>query len=229
MNKLTNNRLEFIKKHPIFDNLSNENIENILALSSFFNIKKNSKLFFKDEEIKYFYIIVKGSAILFENTPDGNQNILQFVKKREIIGEVFSKNFIYSSVTYEESLIMLIPIKLMRSLVNDNPIFCLNLLKEFSIRNKKIFTFLSLIKVGNAKQRVVQFILSLGVDNSKEPIEEITLNFSKAFIASYLNIKPETFSRILQKLKKDGEISIKKNLITLLKKDCLEKYTNKQN
>ena len=41
MNNHTNNRLEFIKKHPIFDNLSNENIENILALSSFFNIKKN--------------------------------------------------------------------------------------------------------------------------------------------------------------------------------------------
>ena len=194
-----------------------------------FHGKQIRKLFFKDEEIKYFYIIVKGSAILFENTPDGNQNILQFVKKREIIGEVFSKNFIYSSVTNEESLIMLIPIKLMRNLVNDNPIFCLNLLKEFSLRNKKIFTFLSLIKLGNAKQRVIQFILSLATENSKESAEEISLNYSKTFIASYLNIKPETFSRILQKLKKDGEISIKKNLITLLKKDCLEKYINKQN
>jgi CRP-like cAMP-binding protein len=194
-----------------------------------FHGKQIRKLFFKDEEIKYFHIIVKGSAILFEDTSDGNQNILHFVKKREIIGEVFSKNFIYSSVTNEESLIMLIPIKLMRNLVNDNPIFCLNLLKEFSLRNKKIFTFLSLIKLGNAKQRVIQFILSLATENSKESAEEISLNYSKTFIASYLNIKPETFSRILQKLKKDGEISIKKNLITLLKKDCLEKYINKQN
>ena len=87
MNNHTNNRLEFIKKLPIFDNLSIENIENILALSSIFNIKKNSKLFLKDEEIKYFHIIVKGSAILYDNSLDGNQNILQFVKKREIIGD----------------------------------------------------------------------------------------------------------------------------------------------
>ena len=223
MNNHTNNRLEFIKKHPIFDNLSTETIENILALSSFFNIKKNSKLFFKDEEVKYFYIIVKGSAILFEDTSDGNQNILQFVKKREIIGDVFSKNYIFSVVSNEDSLIMLIPIKLIRGLVNDNPIFCLNLLKEFSAINKKIFTFLTLIKVSNAKQRVVQFILSLEEQNPKESME-ITLNFSKAIIASYLNIKPETFSRILHKLKMDGEISIKKNSITLLKKDSLVKY-----
>jgi CRP-like cAMP-binding protein len=228
MNNHTNNRLEFIKKHPIFDNLSTETIENILALSSFFNIKKNSKLFFKDEEVKYFYIIVKGSAILFEDTSDGNQNILQFVKKREIIGDVFSKNYIFSVVSNEDSLIMLIPIKLIRGLVNDNPIFCLNLLKEFSAINKKIFTFLTLIKVSNAKQRVVQFILSLEEQNPKES-KEITLNFSKTIIASYLNIKPETFSRILRKLKMDGEISIKKNSITLLKKDSLVKYINKQN
>lgn len=223
MNNHTNNRLEFIKKHPIFDNLSTETIENILALSSFFNIKKNSKLFFKDEEVKYFYIIVKGSAILFEDTSDGNQNILQFVKKREIIGDVFSKNYIFSVVSNEDSLIMLIPIKLIRGLVNDNQIFCLNLLKEFSARNKKIFTLLSRIKVSNAKQRVIQFILSLEEQNPKESTE-ITLNFSKTIIASYLNIKPETFSRILRKLKMDGEISIKKNSITLLKKDSLVKY-----
>ncbi len=228
MNNHTNNRLEFIKKHPIFDNLSTETIENILALSSFFNIKKNSKLFFKDEEVKYFYIIVKGSAILFEDTSDGNQNIFQFVKKREIIGDVFSKNYIFSVVSNEDSLIMLIPIKLIRGLVNDNQIFCLNLLKEFSARNKKIFTFLTLIKVSNATQRVVQFILSLEEQNPKES-KEITLNFSKTIIASYLNIKPETFSRILRKLKMNGEISIKKNSITLLKKDCLVKYVNKQN
>jgi CRP-like cAMP-binding protein len=228
MNKHTNNRLEFIKKHPIFDNLSTGTIENILALSSFFNIKKNSKLFFKDEEVKYFYIIVKGSAILFENTSDGNQNILQFVKNKEIIGDVFSKNYIYSAASNEESLIMLIPIKLIRSLVNDNPIFCLNLLKEFSARNKKIFNFLTRLKVNNAKQRVIQFILLLEAENPNESME-ITLNFSKTIIASYLNVKPETFSRILRKLKNDGEISIKKNSITLLKKDCLVRYINKQN
>ena len=130
MNNHTNNRLEFIKKLPIFDNLSTESIENILALSSVFNIKKNSKLFFKDEEIKYFHIIVKGSAILFENSSDGNQNILQFVKKKEIIGEVFAKNYIFIATSSEDSLIMLIPIKLIRALLNDNPIFCLNLLNH---------------------------------------------------------------------------------------------------
>jgi CRP-like cAMP-binding protein len=123
---------------------------------------------------------------------------------------------------------MLIPIKLIRGLVNDNQIFCLNLLKEISARNKKIFTLLSHIKINNAKQRVTQFILSLESENSKNPME-LNLTYSKSVIASYLNIKPETFSRILNKLKKDGEIATNKNSITILKKDSLIKYLNKQN
>ena len=57
---------------------------------------------------------------------------------------------------------------------------------------------------------------------------EINFNYSKSIIASYLNIKPETFSRILNKLKKDGEIATNKNTIKLLKKDCLIKYINKE-
>jgi CRP-like cAMP-binding protein len=102
------------------------------------------------------------------------------------------------------------------------------LLKEISARNKKIFTLLSHIKINNAKQRVTQFILSLESENSKNPME-LNLTYSKSVIASYLNIKPETFSRILNKLKKDGEIATNKNSITILKKDSLIKYLNKQN
>ncbi len=78
------------------------------------------------------------------------------------------------------------------------------------------FTLLSRIKVNNAKQRVVQYLLALESENPKD-LMEINFNYSKSIIASYLNIKPETFSRILKKLKKDGEIATNKNkMIPLL-------------
>lgn len=40
---------------------------------------------------------------------------------------------------------------------------------------------------------------------------EIFSKIDNKILASYLGIKPETLSRILKKLKSDGEITIKKN------------------
>ena len=223
MKKHPKTNLEFIRNLPIFNNLCAENIDDILALSTIFNVRKNKLLFFKDDEIKNFYIILEGSAILLENTADGNQNVVQFLKKGEVIGDIFAKNFVFNALSSEDSLIMLIPAKLIRELIKNNPIFCLNLLKEISSKNSKILNLLSRLKIIDAKQRVAQFILSIAFEDENK-LKNARLDFGKAFIASYLNIKPETFSRILQKFKKDGEIEINKNLVKLLKDDSLVKY-----
>ena len=58
MKKHPKTNLEFIKKLSIFENLCSENIDDILALSTIFNVKKNKLLFFKDEEVKNFHIIL---------------------------------------------------------------------------------------------------------------------------------------------------------------------------
>ncbi len=227
MNNHINSRVELIKKIPLFENISSENIEDILALSSIFNLKKNKLLFYKNEEVKYFYIILKGSAILFENSSNGNQNVLQLLKKGEIIGDAFAKNFIFSASSNEDSMVMLIPIKLIRDLIKNNQTFCLNLLKELSSKNKKILHLLSRIKINNSKQRVAQFIHSLRTENDKN-LTEIDFNYNKSIIASYLNIEPETFSRALKKFKIEEEIEVYKNSIKFLKENSLVKYLNKE-
>lgn len=223
MKKHPKTNLEFIKKLSIFNNLCTENIDDILALSTIFNIKKNKLLFFKDEEVKNFYVILKGSIILFENSADGDQNVIQLLNKDEIIGDIFAKNFVFNALSNEDSLIMLIPVKLIRELINNNQTFCLNLLKETSLENRKILNLLSKIKVIDAKHRVAQFILSIASEGENK-LKKAKFEFGKSIIASYLNIKPETFSRILQKFKKDGEICMDKNLLTLTKEDSLFKY-----
>jgi len=215
--------VEFIKKLPIFENLCNQNIDDIIALSTIFNVKKNKLLFFKDEEIKNFHIILKGSAILYENTADGHQNVIQFLDQGQIIGDIFAKNFVFNALSNEDSLIMLIPVKLIRELIQNNQIFCSNLLKEISLKNRNILNLLSKIKVIDAKQRVAKFLLSIAFKGDDELLN-IKLDYGKSIIASYLNIKPETFSRILQKFKMDGEIIMNKNILKLTKEDSLSRY-----
>ena len=81
-------------------------------------------------------------------------------------------------------------------------------------RNYKILNLLTLHKSVNAKFRILQFFQSIAFENNKDN-NVVNLKFSKAVIASYLNIKPETFSRILQDLKNSGEISVNGSEITI--------------
>jgi len=214
MNSHSKNILNIVKNLMIFKNIPVLEIENIALFATLNNVKKNKILFFKEQEIKFFYILIKGSVILFENDNKGNRYITQLLNEGDIIGDIFVKNFVFSAYCNEDCQILAIPISYIVDLAKNNLIFSNNLLKEIVAKNYKILNLLTLHKSVNAKYRILQFFQSLAIENNPD-INVINLKFSKAVIASYLNIKPETFSRILQDLKNCGEISVNGNEITI--------------
>ena len=203
-----------VKNLTIFKNISLYEIDNLAIFATLNNIKKNKILFFKEQEIKFLYILIKGSAILFENDNKGNRFITQLLSEGDIIGDVFTKNFVFSSYCNEDSQILAVPINYILELTKNNLIFSNNILAEIVARNYKILNLLTLHKSVNAKFRILQFFQSIAFENNKDN-NVVNLKFSKAVIASYLNIKPETFSRILQDLKNSGEISVNGSEITI--------------
>ena len=203
-----------VKNLTIFKNISLYEIDNLAIFATLNNIKKNKILFFKEQEIKFFYILIKGSAILFENDNKGNRFITQLLSEGDIIGDVFTKNFVFSSYCNEDSQILAVPINYILELTKNNLVFSNNILAEIVARNYKILNLLTLHKSVNAKFRILQFFQSIAFENNKDN-NVVNLKFSKAVIASYLNIKPETFSRILQDLKNSGEISVNGSEITI--------------
>ncbi len=203
-----------VKNLTIFKNISLYEIDNLAIFATLNNIKKNKILFFKEQEIKFLYILIKGSAILFENDNKGNRFITQLLSEGDIIGDVFTKNFVFSSYCNEDSQILAVPINYILELTKNNLVFSNNILAEIVARNYKILNLLTLHKSVNAKFRILQFFQSIAFENNKDN-NVVNLKFSKAVIASYLNIKPETFSRILQDLKNSGEISVNGSEITI--------------
>jgi len=222
MNNHSKNIPNIVKNLMIFKNIPVSEIETIILFATLNNVKKNKILLLKEQEIKFFYILISGSAILFENDNKGNRYITQLLNEGDIVGDVFTKNFVFSAYCNEDCQILAIPINYILDLAKNNLIFSNNLLKEIVAKNYKILNLLTLHKSVNAKYRILQFFQSLAIENNPD-INVINLKFSKAVIASYLNIKPETFSRILQDLKNCGEISVNGNEITIYN-DTINKY-----
>jgi CRP-like cAMP-binding protein len=75
----------------------------------------------------------------------------------------------------------------------------------------------------NSAQRVVHYLTQLAppeVDSF-----ELQLDVNKQTIASQLNLAPETFSRVLGRLVKDGYIQVKGRSIKVMNLSDLRDYT----
>jgi len=94
------------------------------------------------------------------------------------------------------------------------------MMADMSTRLKGLLTEISELTIYNAKHRLISYLLGHMNDLNDQP--KVRLTATKSMIASRLSITPETFSRIMSKLKKEGLISIEDETITLIQPDKLK-------
>ncbi len=213
-----------IKNLPLFAKISEDELHKILKNAHIKNCKKNEILFSKDDKILSFYIVLSGAAKLLISNEEGQEAILQIAKLGDFIGDLFSKTFIADAQIIENSLILAIPAEKFQESLQQNLQFAVNILKEISAKNRSFINQAAYLKIGTAQQKVGQLLLKSAFKKEGKKGEEINLDCDKKTIASYLGIRSETFSRILKKLENEGEITIKKNKMILLKENSLCNY-----
>ena len=95
---------------------------------------------------------------------------------------------------------------------------------DMSQRLHRLLNEIDSLTLHNATYRLVSYLLSeLPQDVLTSP--EIVLTTPKHIIASRLSIKPETFSRILTRLSRDGLIVVRGNSIVMADLERLRKET----
>ena len=112
-----------------------------------------------------------------------------------------------SAQVVKNALLLSIPAPIIRQRVQSNSKLALNMLNVISLRSQRLIQQLELSRLKSAKELVGWFLLRLAI-NQKPADGVIFLPYEKSIIASYLDMRPETFSRTLQKFKSEGfEIS----------------------
>lgn len=219
--------INIIKNIPLFADFSENELSEILKNSQIKTCEKGEILFSKDQKALNFYIVLDGLAKLFISNLEGEEAIIAIADSGKSLANLFSDVFSTDAHIMENSTILSLPLKNFREQVRKNPKLAVNMLLDASSQNKSFVNQIGQLKLGNAQQKLGQFLLEMAFEKG-DKIENINLKYDKNMIASYLGIKPETLSRTLKKLKKDGEISVKKRAITLLQKNSLCQYCNSE-
>lgn len=207
--------LESIGALPLFSGLSEQTLRGLLRGARFIALEKGENFQTQGESISRFFVLIDGWAKLTKATDEGEESIVQILGRREcVLDNAFWGATLAAvsakAVTKVRLLSLSLPV--LRDFVTRNRELAQNLLLLTTTRLQKLVAQFEQITLRSAEQRVGWFFVTLHLESGLEgkPLE---LPYDKALIAAFLNIKPETFSRVLKKFRKQGFVIDKHKVI----------------
>lgn len=208
---------------PLFQGLPKPQIEDLTMIVQEQVVRKGQIIFSEGDDGIGFYVVLAGRVKVFKLSMDGKEQILHLFGPGEPFGEVpvFSgQKFPASAATMEESRILFFPRDSFVALVKKTPEVALNMLAILSRRLRRFASLIEDLSLKEVPARLSAYLLYLKSANRGS--QDLTLDISKAQLASLLGTIPETLSRILTKMSKQGLIQTDGPRIRIMDLEALQ-------
>jgi len=217
---------EVLKELSLFAGTAETTVDAFAKASQFQTVPKGTVLFLQDDESEWFYVLTAGWVKLFRETVDGNEAVIDMVTRGHIIGDTaVLEDGVHSfgAATVEETTFLRVPSSLLKATIKENHEIALAMLTSMSKLRTRQTREIESLTLQNASQRIGCFMLRLCQLSAVEPIH-LTLPYDKSLIAARLGMKSETFSRALNKLRSETNITIKGANVEIPSIDILSHY-----
>lgn len=195
-----------IRSLRLFRGLSTASLDSLLRHAAIRDLGKGTLLFLEGEPANRLYIVLKGWIKVFKGTVNGDETILQMFGGGDAIleAEVFLNiSLSVSGQVVEDATLLSIPAPLLKEHVKNNNELALNLLATMSRRSQDLIHQIENTRLKTAGERIGWFLLRQLL-NQERTSRHVDLPYDKSLIASYLDMRPETFSRTLNYMKRKG-------------------------
>ncbi len=195
------NKQKILQSLPLFEHLSTKGLDQVAGICLEHKSPKKEILFLEGDKGYSLYMLVQGAVQLYKTAPDGKEVVIKTIKPGEMFAEVilFTENrYPVSAVALTDSTVYMLP-KHQFSCLLENPDFR----KDFIINLLDKMKFLT-DQIKYLTQYDVENRLFLFLKEHYAGEKEIKINLSKKDVAAAIGTTPETLSRILLRLKKEG-------------------------
>lgn len=211
-----------LARSGLFKGLPDEQLDEIEKIAIRRQYKKTETVFFEGDAGDGFYMVLAGKVKIFKISPGGKEYILHISCPGEMIAEapVFQGHpFPANAETLVESALLFFPRDLFVQLVHKTPSIAINMLGSLSMRLRRFANQIEDLSLKEVPARLAGYLLySMDEQNGQDVIE---LGISKGQLASLLGTIPETLSRILTKMSREGLIEVDGRTIKIVDKDAL--------
>lgn len=201
----------------LFSALDDAQLNAVLEHMRKVRLDVGERLFDHGQPAKQFFYARAGQVKLFRLSADGAEKVIEIVRPGEMFAEAVM--FMGADEGYPVSAEAIVPSELiafdcavMRGLLRDSVDTCFRIMARLSRRLRQHVSEIDRLTLHNATFRLVSFLLEQIPPHVLES-PQVRLVTPKHVIASRLAIKPETFSRLLSRLTKEGLITVDRQSI----------------
>lgn len=224
-NRLPNR--EVMRQVYLFEALDDAQLDEVIKSSHHIHLATHEALFERGEPAERFYLLCSGQVKLFQVSIEGYEKIFEIIQPGQTFAEaiMFMEQHLYpvSVEAIMASELYSFDMRTFRNILKDSNETCFRLMSTMSQRMHARIREINSLALQNATYRLVTYLLDQLPDESREK-PAIHLVNKKSDIASQLSIQPETFSRILSRLTKNGIISVSKRDIAVHNVQGLREY-----
>ena len=213
-----------LRRAAIFNSLSDADLAPLATATRSQSLKAGTLLFRAGDASYAFFLVLSGSVRLYRLTPDGKEKIIEIIRAGETFAEavaIMDKPFPVFATAIENTELLAIPSDVFRTQLQQQQGLAFKMLASLSMRVHKFLNDIHTLSLSTAQQKVAGYLLAfLDEQDFDQPIQ---LPATKAMIASRLGLQPETFSRVLGKMKEQGVITEDKAQILILSPVALKR------
>ena len=199
--------IEKLRELNLFKMLNEHELATIAEISSLKTLHQDNILFYEAEVPRYFYLLLSGHLKLYKTDLKGNEIVIHYFTQASFIAEMASLESIKFPATAiamsKEVTVLLIDQAKFLKILQEDAHFSFHLIKSITLKVKHLELVINRNMVYDAMTKVCSFI-------DENP--DYMIRAKNKEIANFLNMAPETLSRILSKLRK-LEIIDKKNVV----------------
>ncbi len=197
---------QYLGQLALFESLQAEQLAEVAKRSRQLELDAGSWLFRQGEEAQRVFVVVEGQVALERLATNGREAIVAIVGPGETLGEemlfeVASLRDVGARATVD-CLLVGIERAAFRRLVEESGDLARWLLQTVHGRQRLLIDHIERLSMHDASGRLVDFLLSR--TTSEGGVQCIELPFAKRDLAAHLAIQPETLSRVLARMKRQG-------------------------
>ncbi len=211
-----------LKRPQLFEKLSEESQQRILECSVLKKFEKNRLLVQQGDTAKFVYLVMNGSIRTFRINEEGEEATIRMLEPGDTCMEAVMFMGGPSPInvqTIKNSTTLMIPERIIKTLVLEDTQFAYNLLKIVTRHYKNAMQQIDAMNIKTPLQRIGYYFLLKHLEQGNDRLD-LKLPFEKQMVANYLGMTPETFSRSLKQMRSMG-ITVDDGTIKMKDAYCL--------
>lgn len=213
-------KLNLLSMVDIFQDLTQEEMEEINRMVRMVTIKKGHVLYCPEEEVEVLFLLKKGKIQAYTITPEGKRLIIETIGPGTFFGEMpltaQSMHQTFAEAT-EDSLVCVLSRNDLEKLLQSKPSVAVRLVEILSHRLEETRTRLEESTLRNATVRVCQGLLRQAHGSSELP------GLGHQELADSVGLSRETVTKVLNHLQAQGLVELGKKKIVIIDRPGLEK------